>query len=183
MDRNLRVQEGDILFAELNFIYETQVAGFVSVTIYGSVTSGAGFSSPFPLVIYTTEFSHPVLTTFTAVEEFDRAFLKAQPVPPQPKNEPEIIVIDYNDKMEVSYEAVYYRYLLTAPFAGIADIYSNFIKNTKELNFTSGTQIGADESASSNGFETNLSFCARFANENLIIVPTEFPLVGWRLNN
>ncbi|WP_448698889.1 hypothetical protein ACFGVR_18530 [Mucilaginibacter sp. AW1-3] len=180
MDRNLRVLKNDILFAELVFIYETQVSGNVSVTMYGSKPIGDGLSTVFPLVTYRTEFSHSLLTTFDAIEEFDRGFLKSQPAPPQPEDLADVASITYDDSMALVYDAVHYRYVFNSPFGGIADVYANFIENTKELKFISGNSISGDNSASSNSFETNLNFCIRFANDNLIDPPTEFSLIGWR---
>jgi hypothetical protein len=174
MDRNLRVLEGDILFAELSFNYETQTAGWVWVTVFGSELLTGGFYASIPLVTYQTQFSHATLTTFAEIESWDRSFLKAQPAPPHIEGHPEIIVIDYNDSMTFVYDDVHYRYVFNDPFAGIADIYSNFIENTKELKFISGRNVNGDGTASSNSFETNLNFCIAFSNEHLNNPPTGF---------
>jgi len=174
MDRNLRVLSGDILFAQLSFNYETQTAGSVWITIFGSEALAGGFYASIPLVTYQTEFSHPLLTTFAAIEDWDHTFLKAQSAAPHIEGHPEIIVIDYNDSMLFVYDNVHYRYVFNSPFAGIADIYSNFIENTKELKFISGRNVNGDGTASSDSFETNLNFCIAFSSQYLVNPPTGF---------
>ncbi len=178
MDRQLRVIKDGYLLAELIFNYQSQTTGFANITQYMPMPVTGGIYPVVPISTYQTGVEHAEFNSIFEIETFDRAFLAAQPTPPIPDGSG--YVYELTADMEYVYDAVHYRYVLgNGSLIGIADIYADFMENTKALKFTSGQRINFDGNEPSDSIECNADLCKRFCETHFDLIPTTITRLGW----
>ena len=151
MDRQLRVSNDGKLFAEMEFNYYDQTSGKVSVTIYtNNNVDGTDIYVPIPLLRVKEEFHHDEMNTMEVVKNYDIAELKKisdAHGDPFPEN----LAADYLAYWEC-------RYRVGNCAIGIVNMSVNFIEKTKSLQFISCHTKGADKTAATEGWDSNMSF-------------------------
>lgn len=173
MDRILRVKKGDTIYAELDFMYERQLAGKVHIILYRVYDMGDDMTSSYPLIDFETYFNHGDFKTIEEFKNFDKKFLKGQPGGDDSVNL-------FDGTFDFTYEPVNYRYYAGhRDPVGIVEINADFLENKKNFKFLSARRQKEDLTIESDSFEPNLVLMKRIFEEYLDVYGTDIRGIGW----
>src|ERR1700753_4448818 len=134
MDRQLHVTKEGVSLFVINFEYFSQVSALASVTANRIEYTAGGLPVSVPYYTVNKEIEHQELHNLADIEEFDQALISELE---HPDLEPGDAAIDF------IYDNLHYRYIMKhgEELIGIADVFSAFGEDTKELVFVSRAYI------------------------------------------
>jgi hypothetical protein len=165
MNRQLEVYLNKSLAATVHFNYEKETEGTAECTTYMLPYDDEEPSyKPSPMHTESRTFRHGAFPSIEEIKKFDIDFFNKEFSHWVTRYKPELAVMIY------AAEDIIYRYLIyyrrDEPI-GIATIRTNFLSNTKEMDFLSTKDIRFDQKLTSDSLESNAGVFKRLFKDYL----------------